>query len=278
MTLDARITSRRHPLVQRLRAAARRESQEVLLDGPHLLAEALRSQASAGAGRSTLLTVVVTHRAVDTPEVDELCDEAAREGVPVQIVPNTLGDAISPAVSPSGVVSLAEVPFADLDATLTRDRPLLVVLAGVQDPGNVGTIVRTAEAAGAGGLVLLEGTADPLGWKAMRGSMGSALRLPLHRSADGASTLALLRGRGVQIVAADNHAARAAGVPDLTRPTALLVGAEGAGLSRALLAEADATVCIPVADPVESLNVAVATALLLFEVRRLRGGPGILAP
>ena len=77
-------------------------------------------------------------------------------------------------------------------------------------------------------------------------------------------------------MAADNNAAAAA-VPDVTRPTALLVGAEGRGLSSALRAEADAAVRIPVADPVESLNVAVATALLLFEVRRVRGGPGILS-
>lgn len=289
MTSNGRITSRRHPLVQRLRAAARRESQEALLDGPHLLAEALRSQAAAGDGRSRLLAVVVTHGAIDTPEIDALCDEAVRQEVPVQIVPDALADAISPAVSPSGVVALAEVALADVDAVLGLDEagvarlgtpvvPLVVVLAGVQDPGNVGTIVRTAEAAGATGIVLLEGTADPLGWKAMRGSMGSALRLPLHRSVNGTGTLAELRTRGVQLVAADNNAAGREDVPDVTRPTALLVGAEGPGLPAMVLSQADATIRIPVSSPVESLNVAVATALLLFEVRRVRGGPGILHP
>ena len=277
MTFDAKITSRRHPLVQRLRAAARRDGDEVLLDGPHLLAEALRSQAATGAGRSTLLAVVVTHRVIDTPELEALCDEAARQGVPVQIVPDALADAISPAVSPTGVVSLAEVSLASLDATLAHDRPLLVVLAGVQDPGNVGTIVRTAEAAGASGVLLLEGTADPLGWKAVRGSMGSALRVPLHRSSNGAATLDELRARGVKVVAADSRMSRTGpDVPDLTGPAALLVGAEGRGLPDALLAAADVVVRVPVAPPVESLNVAVATALLLFEVRRRRGGPGVL--
>lgn len=249
----------------------------MLLDGSHLLAEALRSDAHGGAGRSALLTVVVTHTALAKPEIERLCDAAAADGVPVQIVPDALADAISPARTPTGVVALADVRLVDLDEVTAGSLPLVVVLAGVQDPGNVGTIVRTAEAAGASGVVLLEGTADPFGWKALRGSMGSALRVPVHRAADTTGVLAALRARGLQLVAADSTADGARALPDLLRPSALVVGAEGQGLPDAVSVEADAVVRIPLSAPVESLNVAVATALLLFEVRRRRGGAGVLA-
>jgi TrmH family RNA methyltransferase len=277
MALDTRITSRRHPLVARLRAAARREGEEALLDGPHLLGEALRSRADAGTGRCTLLEVVVTTAALSRPEVDRLSDVAAGTGVPVHIVPDALADAISPARAPSGVVALARVTPASVDEVATADLPLVVVLAGVQDPGNVGTIVRTAEAADASGVVLLAGTADPLGWKALRGSMGSALRLPLHRATDTDDTLSALRARGLHLVAATSGTGTESNPPDLRRPTALIVGAEGQGLPPAVAAAAETVVRIPVAATVESLNVAVATALLVFEARRQRTGTGVLA-
>lgn len=277
MPLDVRITSRRHPLIGRLRAAARHEGGDVLLDGPHLLAEAVRSQAHTGAGRCALLAVVVTHTALARPEIERLCDAAAATGVPVHIVPDALADAISPARTPTGVVALADVGLADLDDLTAEGTPLVVVLAGVQDPGNVGTIVRTAEAAGASGVVLLEGTADPFGWKALRGSMGSALRVPIHRAGKTVAVLAALRTRGLQVVAADSTAEGTSDLPDFRRPSALVVGAEGQGLPDAVSAGADAVVRIPLTAPVESLNVAIATALLLFEVRRRRGGAGVLA-
>jgi TrmH family RNA methyltransferase len=277
MALDPRITSRRHPLVARLRAAARREGGDVLLDGPHLLDEALRSDARAGAGRCTLLAVVVTQAALERAEIARSCDAAASAGVPVHIVPDALADAISPARSPTGVVALAEVRPGDLDEVVAGVAPLLVVLAGVQDPGNVGTIVRTTEAAGASGVVLLSGTADPLGWKALRGSMGSALRVPVHRAPDTSDVLSALRARGLQLVAAESTPTGRVGSQDLRRPTALIVGAEGQGLPAAVAAGADAVVRIPLEARVESLNVAVATALLLFEARRQRTGTGVLA-
>lgn len=280
MALDGRITSRRHPLIGRLRAAARHEGSEALLDGAHLLAEALRSARADDAGHSTLRVVVVTHTAMDRPEVEALCDQAVLRGSAVHLVSDALADAISPARTPTGVVALAEVQLQPLDALLTPRGPtgaasLLLVLAGVQDPGNVGTIVRSAEAAGATGVVLLGNTADPLGWKALRGSMGSALRMPLHRTSETGAALAAMRAAGLRLVAAQS-ATSTTPTPDLTAPLALVVGAEGRGLPDEIVSVADASVHIPIAPAVESLNVAVATALLLFEVRRCRGGPGVL--
>lgn len=263
MVTDTTIASRRHPIIARLRAAARRESADVLLDGAHLLAEALRSG-------TRLDAVAVTTRAATRADVRPLLDQAAGRGIPVHVIADALADAASPARTPTGVTALALVDMAELDTLLCAPLPLLVVLAGVQDPGNVGSIIRSAEAAGGTGLIVLEGTADPLGWKALRGSMGSALRVPLHRSHDDDALFGALRAHGIQVLAADASGALAA-APDVTLPTAVVLGAEGAGLSAAMLRCADATVTIPLAPPVESLNVAVAASLLLFECRRRRG-------
>lgn len=270
MAHDTRITSRKHPLVQRLRAAARRETAECLLDGPHLLAEAVQPPARL---RTTLRAVVVTHAALDKVEVAAACDEAAAQGIPVHLVPDALATAISPAQTPTGVVALADVAAADLGEVLGPAPSLIVVLAGVQDPGNVGAVIRTAEAAGATGVVALPGTADPCGWKALRASMGSALRLPIVRPSTGEDVVAALRAHGVTIVAADGRPdAPGDALPEVGGPLALLIGAEGAGLPAALRRAADATVSIDLAPPVESLNAGVAAALILFEIRRLRAG------
>ncbi len=275
MSTAAAITSRRHPLVARLRAAARRETDDVLLDGPHLLAEALRSPASAHGGRCRLEFVVATHGAVERAETATLCDEAAARGLPVHLVPEQLATAVSPARTPTGVVALAAVRTATLDETLEQAPALVVVLAGIQDPGNVGGIVRTAEAAGATGVVLLPGTADPLGWKAVRASMGSALRLPLHRAASDAAVLDALARRQVRLVAADARAHDASGwTVDWNAPLALAIGAEGSGVPPAVREAADAHVRIDLAADVDSLNAAAAAAILLFEARRVRSGRG----
>ena len=281
MSADARITSRRHPLVARLRAAARREGPDVLLDGPHLLAEALRHDTAAPDGPCTLHLVVVTHSALARPDIEALCDDATARGLEVHLVPDALADAISPTRTPSGVVALASVPLRPLEAVLaTHDASgraaFVLILAGVQDPGNVGTIIRAAEAGGVTGVVLLEHTADPLGWKALRGSMGSALRVPLHRADDDARVLATLATAGLTLVAAESGPGTPATTPDVSAPLALAVGAEGRGLPQALIHAADASGRIPVAPAVESLNVAIAAALLVFEIRRRRGGPGVL--
>lgn len=273
--LDQRITSRRHPLVGRLRDAARRDSDEVLLDGPHLLDEALRSLVHRDAGRVAVSDVVVTHAAIARPEIERLCDAAAAEDIPVHLVPDALTSAISPTSTPAGVVALARISPAELDEVVTS-QALVVVVTGVQDPGNVGSLVRSAEAAGATGVITTGGTADPLGWKALRGSMGSGLRLPLHRAPDIDTVLIALRGRGVTILAADAGPAPATPLPDLRAPLALIVGAEGQGLTETVRQAADAAVRIPLAPTVESLNVAVAGALLLFEIRRRRGGDAVI--
>jgi TrmH family RNA methyltransferase len=148
--------------------------------------------------------------------------------------------------------------------------PLVLVAAGVRDPGNLGALLRTAEAAGATGLVALQGGADPFRDKAVRGSMGSVFRLPVLAGMPVTEVAAFARRHRLQLVAADGSGEVDYLDADLRKPTALVLGAEAAGLPADLLRVADRRVRIPLSDAVESLNVAVAAGVLLFEARRQR--------
>ena len=148
----------------------------------------------------------------------------------------------------------------------------MVVLVEVQDPGNVGTIVRSAEAFGATGLAATRGTANPFSPKALRASAGSALRLPVLAGASAPVLLTQLRASGVRIFAASSERGAAPHESNLRAAAALLIGNEGGGLPPEVERSADARIRIPVAAPVESLNAAVAASVLLYEAARQRGG------
>jgi len=161
-------------------------------------------------------------------------------------------------------------PFLLVELPYHRGTPLVVIAADVQDPGNFGALLRSAEAGGATGVIATESGADPFGWKALRGAMGSAFRLPVARVSDGAAAVALARSHGLRVAAAIGRGGTPMSDADLTGPLALVVGGEGSGLLEALVTAADARITIPMTPPVESLNVSVAAALLVFEARRQR--------
>jgi TrmH family RNA methyltransferase len=256
------ITSRQHALVARFREAARGGSGvPMLLDGPHLVAEAIEA--------GLVVTDVAMAEAVaSNPEMARL-----RRTLDVHLVASQVLDAMSPARTPSGVVALALRPEWSADAIVGGTSPLVVVAVDVQDPGNLGAIVRAVEAGGATGVFGTMGGADPFGWKALRGAMGSAFRIPIAREGTAAEALVIARAHGLRVVAA----VKAGGAPmdqaDLTGPLALVVGGEGAGLASEIVEGADLNVTIPMAPRVESLNVAVAAALLVYEARRQRAAP-----
>lgn len=258
------ITSRRHTLVARCRDAADGSADEVLLDGVHLVQEAL----DAGV---PLAAVVVSEGNETRSEIAAVLARAERLGIAVHRVTPAVLDAASPTRTPAGILALAHVAEREPDQMLGRDA-LVVVAVGIQDPGNVGTLVRSAEAAGATGLLTTTGTAHPFGWKALRASMGSALRLPIRRVGPPEDAVALLRGQGVRLVALDAEGAVEVDDADLRGPIALLAGSEGAGLPAAVRDAAHVRVRIPMRAPVESLNVGVAASLVLFAAARQRRG------
>lgn len=258
-----RIASRQNPLVRRFRELARAtdSSGAVLLDGLHLLQEALRSGVRVD-------LVAVAEDA--TGEVQGSAQQAERAGArSLHVSPPVLA-AMSPVREPSGIVAIARCTPATLPECLTRSPALVLVLAGVQDPGNVGAIVRAAEACGGTAVICGDGTADPFGWKALRGAMGSTFRMPIAVHQPTPAIMDALRNRQIAAVATVARDGTPLASCDLRRPVAVMLGAEGGGLPPEALEAADTRLTIPMRPPVESLNVAITAALILFEASRQR--------
>jgi len=262
-----RISSRHHPLVAACRALARGRPDDprLLLDGVHLVTEARRANLA-------IEIVAFSTRALATAEAAGLVEALSGDGVEVIEATDAVVEAMSPVSTPMGVVGIARRPPASLRTALQLAPQLVVVAADVQDPGNVGAIARAAEAGGATGLALCGASADPFGWKALRGSMGSALRLPLAHRIPLDEAVAAAREAGIRVTAAVPRGGGAPDALDLRQPVALLLGGEGPGLPAAIVDAADDRVSIPMHGPVESLNVAVAAALLVYEAARQRRG------
>jgi TrmH family RNA methyltransferase len=186
------------------------------------------------------------------------------------LLPDKLFATAVPSDSPQGVAALVRCPVFTADEVLDKSTagPVLAI-AGVQDPGNLGTILRSAEAFEAGGVLLGEGTVSPFNSKVVRASAGSVFRLPIAR-VKLAEVLAKMRTRGLRLVATSSHKGIPPNDARLTGPLAIFIGSEGAGLSRELLAEMDEILAIPHSERVESLNAGVAASIVLYEIARQR--------
>jgi TrmH family RNA methyltransferase len=197
-------------------------------------------------------------------------------GIDIAAASAAVMQAISPVRSSSRMVAIGQRPAADLAPMYGGDAALVVIAADVQDPGNIGAIVRVAEAGGATGVVAAGGTANPFGWKALRGSMGSALRLPIAVDPGTDHAAGEARRQGCRLVAMVPRDGQPYLESNLRGRVAILVGGEGAGIARELVETADVQVTIPMERPVESLNAAVAAAVLIYEARRqrMRGAGG----
>lgn len=258
------ITSRQNPLVARFRTAARGDVGGVmLLDGAHLVADAV-------AAKVAFQLAAVTPASREKDDVRALVDALERRRVEVITVSASVMDAVSPVKTPSGIVALAERPVAEPDRLYAGSAALVVAAVDVQDPGNLGAIVRVSEAAGATGFIAAGGSANPFGWKALRGSMGSALRLPIASEVAADEAVADARRHGCRVIVTVPRDGRPLFDVDFTGSIAVLIGSEGQGLTRPLVDAADERVTIPMRAPVESLNAAVTAALIVYEARRQR--------
>ncbi len=263
-----RIASRQNPIVRRFRDLARTGAAAgtMLLDGEHLIDEAL--------GAAVPIEVAAfAESALD--RLSSLAARAAAAGARVVAVPDPLRGSISPVKSPSAAVAIATCRATPLAAVLDAPSPLILLLHEVQDPGNVGAVVRAAEACGASGLVTSGGSADPFGWKALRGAMGSTFRLPIAVRQSFPDVVAAARAAGIRIFATVPYGGTSLPAVRLRGPAALLLGGEGPGLPAALVALADERVSIPMRAPVESLNVATAAAIILYEAARQRSNVAV---
>ena len=216
------ITSRQHSVVRQCRAIARGDARQMLLDGWHLLADAFAVGLPV-----ELVAVRADMAAVHAATLEVM----AAEGTPIVHVSDSVMDALSPVRTPSGVVAIAARPIVDPRALLAPAPALVVAAMGVQDPGNVGALIRSADAGGATGVLLDIDSADPWGWKALRAAMGSAFRLPVLRDEDARASLEDWQGEGLAIVATDPRDGVDLHTLDLTQP---LVVRDGSGRHRAV--------------------------------------------
>jgi TrmH family RNA methyltransferase len=259
-----RITSRQNPLIALYRDVARGNNRSlILLDGSHLVGDAL----DAG--------VPLRHAAVGgDPSAatahGRLVARLILLGVEMVEASTSVMAALSPVRSSSTIVALADRPPDRSQTVFVGPAPLVIAAVGVQDPGNLGAIVRAAEAGRANGVFAAGQSADPFGWKALRGSMGSALRLPVSSERSLDQLFLDARHHGCRIVAAVPRGGRDPIDTRLDGPTLLLLGGEGHGLAPEARAAAEEFVTIPMAPPVESLNTATCAAILIYEARRQR--------
>ncbi|MGD0735728.1 MAG: RNA methyltransferase [Terracidiphilus sp.] len=200
---------------------------------------------------------------------------AVPEDIEILVVPRDLLNAALTTETPQPVAALVETPdwtWAHLLGGQNNASPLLLVLAGLQDPGNLGTILRSAEAFGASGVICLPGTVSAWNPKAVRASAGSVFRLPLL-TVSVEHCFDNLRAAGVKAWTTAVHGAEPADRANLTGPLAILIGNEGNGVPAEIAAKADGALTIPCPGPVESLNAAVAASVLLYEAARQRSVP-----
>ena len=248
--MEERISSRKNPLLQQVKKlltsrAERRKTGLFVGDGLKLLEEAVKYGAD-------LQTVILT----------EGVEARVPEGVRVVRVPEDVMASVSPMEAPQGALFLAKIPGQQE----FRPQKGMLILDGVQDPGNIGTILRTADAMDVP-VVLLDGCADPWSWKVVRSTMGAAFRAPVVQ-ASWEEVLEKCREAGIPIgVTALSDRAVDIRSADLSE-MALVIGSEGRGVRKEVLENADRELIIPMNPHCESLNAAIAAAIVMWEIRR----------
>lgn len=252
------ITSLQNDKVKRWRSLNRGRADRLshglfLAEGEHMAVEALNE------ARAEALLIQS-----DAADRFALLIEKAHE-IPVYLLPAHVLASIADAKAPQGVIAVCRTPD---NAALDALRPRIVALDGVQDPGNVGTILRTMDAAAFTGLLLSDACADPFGAKALRATMGGVFRVPIRVTKTLTDDLAALRNNGFELIAGDLRGESFFDHPAFSKKTCLIVGNEGAGISPAVLTLANRRVRLPMPGRAESLNAAVAAGIMIYEILR----------
>ena len=259
-----RIEGRHNALVKQLRRAF--TQSELTADG-HCAIEGLRIVEEAI--RSGLKFRAVFFSESAATKADRLLPQIGAHAETL-LLPDALFASAVPTETPQGIAALVKPKTYKWEDVLSRSSAgPLVAVAGVQDPGNLGTILRSAEAFGAAGALLGEGTVSQFNSKAVRASAGSVFRLPIAR-ADLEAVVPELRERGLRLIATSSHKGTPLPEANLTLPLALFIGNEGAGLPRDLLAKIDELIAIPHSPRVESLNAGVAASIILYAAAQQR--------
>jgi RNA methyltransferase, TrmH family len=262
------LSSKDNSVIKYLRSLSdskhRKKEQAFLIEGVKMVEEALREAAG--------VTMIVAAPALVQHHGKGVLKLAESRGADILWISDRLMDAVSESKTPQPVLAVVRMKHHSEDELLEHGAKLVVVAHRLQDPGNLGTIIRTAEAAGASGVALTEHTVDPYNAKAVRASMGSILRLPVAPVGGLPAFLTTCKAKGFQTTATVLTGEKTHFDVDLTKPTVVILGQEGAGLSEDIMAGIDLRVRIPMAETIDSLNVATAAAVILYEALRQRLG------
>lgn len=268
----AELTSVRSPRVKAARQLAKRalrqRARQFLAEGPQAVGEAL-----AAGGVVTQLFVTAAAQA----RYANLIGLASAQGADVHAVSGEVMTELAQTITPQGVLAVCDFIDVDLDRLTAGQPRLAVVLANVRDPGNAGTVLRTADAAGAGGVIFAGSSVDPYNSKCVRASAGSLFHLPVVTGPPAAEAVGALRERGLRVLAADGGASTTLDDLQLAgrlgQPTAWLFGNEAWGLPSDVLDLADDAVAVPIYGRAESLNLAAAAAVCLYASARAQQSP-----
>jgi TrmH family RNA methyltransferase len=262
------LTSSRHPQLRSLRAALRRgeltAERTCAVEGVHLVEEALASN----------LKVAALVGSRSGMKILEQFEAATGYGVPSYLIPDRLFRTLSQTETPQGIAALVHLPEHRLEDMLAKPGSVVAVLVGVQDPGNLGTILRGLEAFGGAACLLAPETISPFNAKAVRASAGALFRIPVFPRLEVRRILGMCRAQGLQTVGLTPRGPVMLNQTALKQPVALFVGGEASGLPAALLSRLDVVARIPLRPSVESLNAAMAASVAFYEVARQRGLPG----
>jgi len=260
------ITSRKNPPAQRARSVREsRERESVFVEGLRLCEEALRAKVGFD---FVLYTRSLEENARGSRLLAGLREVCAR----VVAVSDAVLESVSDTKTPQGVAAVVARPESGHEVLeASRSTPLVVILHGANNPSNAGAALRVAEAAGATGLVTTKGSVDIFSPKSLRGSMGSAFRLPVWAGATFAEALAWCGARRIRTVATDASARASHTEVDWTTPRAVVLGPEAGGLTDEEVRACAEVLRVPMREPVESLNLTTALAVVLYEAARQRG-------
>ncbi|HIE12706.1 MAG TPA: RNA methyltransferase [Desulfotomaculum sp.] len=263
------LLGKHNPRVKGLLRLAHRRGREkeerFLIEGPRLVLEALSAD-------WPLEAVYCSARFTKSRKLAGLLNRLHERRVAVFEVPPGVFDRIACTEEPQGVLAVGRIRKVQLADLLRDPKPLIVVVDGLQDPGNLGTMLRTAGAAGASGAVLLPGTVSLYNPKVVRATAGALFRLPVVEGVSVTEALAFIKNAGLKLVAAEAQGDLPFYAADFLGPTAIAVGGEGAGLKTEVKKAAHQRVFIPMPGGTESLNAAVAASLLIYEALRQRQG------
>ena len=260
---NTEMTNERIKKVKKLREPKERaEKRLFLIEGVRLLEEAVKEEAD-------IEEVLFTEKLGDSVRGSHILASLRKMDIQTSQIPEKVMDALSETETPQGITAVVKQlnwGFKDM----TEERKTVVIACGLQDPGNLGTIIRTADAGGCGGVITTNNAVDAYNHKVIRATMGSIFRMPVVKVADRKDIISELKKAGYQIIATTAHSRSSYLDIDYTKPSALLIGQEGSGISEEWLESADFKAFIPMKEGVESLNAAVSASIMIYEAFRQR--------